>query len=427
MQEEVIIEKLVAGGQAIATLNDGRKCFLWGALPGERVKVRIYKNKKDYAEAVVEQLIEKSQYRIEPLEPETYLANSPWQIIDYQKEGLLKQEILEEVFQRNGLNIQWQKFYQDEREYNYRNKMEYNFWFDKDNNRLDLAIHARASHRKIIVKKSNLASKEINDMGQKLVQYLNDKKIAGRDLKSVIIRSNQAGEAGLSLFVKNKSLGTSLSDIQKIFPICEIIYSEPKSPASVFTASLAMNNPYLTDSLLGKKFSYSIRSFFQVNIPVYERVLSEISENIEGIGLNEIIDLYSGVGSIGLSVVNNRQKLKMVDVSSDSIEQANKNIKNNHLHQAIIAKSEDIIDIIKKGNIVILDPPRAGLHQKLIDKLISVKPPQIIYLSCNPVTQARDLEQLSDSGYLIKKAQGYNFFPRTPHIETLVTLQIKGK
>ena len=423
MLEEVLIDKIVAGGQGIGTSSDGRKVFVWGVLPGELALVRVYKKKKDYAEAVVEKIIESSSSRIEPIEPLTYLANSPWQIVDFKKEEKLKEQILEEVFSREDLDITWQDFYQNDYAYNYRNKMEYSFWFDKEVDRLDLAIHARSSHRKIAVEKSQLASEAINQTGINLVNYLNHKQIAGRDLKSVILRSTKKGETGASLFIKNKEVFDKLADFTTTFALSEVIFSDPKSPASVATSSLSQPSSLLADELLGRNFRYSVRSFFQVNIPVYEEVLKLIANYVNKSGLNEVLDLYSGVGSIGLSVINDSQQLTLVDVSKDSIDQALINIEDRPNCHALAAKSEDIVDLIKPDSLVILDPPRAGLHPKLVTKIVESKPPLLVYLSCNPATQARDLKILLGSGYSIQMAKGYNFFPRTPHIESLIILQ----
>lgn len=423
MLEEVLIDKIVAGGQGIGTLGDGRKVFVWGVLPGELALVRVYKKKKDYAEAVVEKIIKPSSNRIESLEPLTYLANSPWQIVDFDTEAKLKEQILREVFSREGLEITWQDFYQNDQAYNYRNKMEYNFWFDKETDRLDLAIHARASHRKIAVKISQLASESINQAGINLVNYLNHKQIAGRDIKSVILRSSQTGETGISLFIKNKELLDKLADFSTTFALGEVVFSDPKSPASVVTSSLSQSSSFLSDKLLGRNFRYSVRSFFQVNIPVYEEVLKMIATYVNKSGLSEVIDLYSGVGSIGLSVVSDSQQLTLVDISQDSIDQALINIEGRPNCHAVAAKSEDIVDLIKPDSLVILDPPRAGLHPKVIAKILESKPPLLVYLSCNPTTQARDLKLLLEAGYLIQMAKGYNFFPRTPHIESLVILR----
>jgi 23S rRNA (uracil1939-C5)-methyltransferase len=134
--------------------------------------------------------------------------------------------------------------------------------------------------------------------------------------------------------------------------------------------------------------------------------------------------MYAGVGSIGLSIGPSRTTL--VELDPFAVSEMKRNIEANSMQAtAILAASEKALDHITSGQDVIVDPPRAGLHKDVISKLLTEKPPRIIYLSCNPVTQARDVALLADK-YGIKAHRGYNFFPRTPHIEHLVVLDLKG-
>ena len=173
-----------------------------------------------------------SKDRIEPKEPKQYLATSPWQIISYQAEAKYKQQILEETFAREGIRTTWEPFHQSAKEYGYRNKMEYCFWWDNEVNKIQLALHQRGKHHKIIVKQSELASTYINDAGIQLIDLLNSKHIQARSLKSVIIRSTDNGEIGVSLFVIDKTISSKLNSLSKTFKCFEVIYSNPKSPAS---------------------------------------------------------------------------------------------------------------------------------------------------------------------------------------------------
>lgn len=419
---KIYIDKLVHGGQGIGNNENGKKCFVWGALPGETVEAAITKSRKDYLEGLVESVIEPSQDRIEPKEPEIYLSTSPWQIVNYQKEAVYKQTILEESFAREGLIIDWQDFYQGPQEYGYRNKMEYNFWFDKDTSRVSLALHKRGSHLKIPVNGSLLASDRINMAGQELIEFINEKNIEGRQLKSVILRSSKEGKVGLSLFVKDKTITKEFAEFSLPNSIFEIVYSDPKSPASVATEVLFNDGNLLVDRLNGTDFKYSTRSFFQVNLPVYEQTLLKIKNYLSSTSKKTVIDLYSGVGSIGLTVVGNSEQLIMVETDAEASAQAKENIKSTKYQRMITASAEESLSYITGKESVIVDPPRAGLHSKVRSRLIEVKPKEIIYLSCNPSTQARDVKELIDAGYKIISAQGFNFFPRTPHIESLIIL-----
>ena len=174
----------------------------------------------------------------------------------------------------------------------------------------------------------------------------------------------------------------------------------------------------LTDSLLGYEFSYSPNGFFQINLPVYELALRAIQPHVS---TTKVLDLYSGVGTIGLSVAKDHE-LTLVEVDKSAYRELCKNIVNLNSHaQPILAKSESVLDYITPDTTVILDPPRAGCDTKLIDRLLEVTPPKIIYLSCNPATQARDAKALL-AKYHIEEIKTFNFFPRTPHIENLIIL-----
>ncbi|MBQ3441471.1 class I SAM-dependent RNA methyltransferase, partial [Candidatus Saccharibacteria bacterium] len=185
----------------------------------------------------------------------------------------------------------------------------------------------------------------------------------------------------------------------------------------------------------GRTYSYSPNGFFQINLPVYELALQEIQKHTN---TDNVLDLYSGVGTIGLSVARGK-RLVLVEVDKSAYKELERNCSigqgditsserslgsNITLPKPILAKSEDALDFIDSNQTVILDPPRAGCDVKLINKLLEAAPPKIIYLSCNPATQARDTKMLLDK-YQIEDIKTFNFFPRTPHIENLVILSLK--
>lgn len=182
--------------------------------------------------------------------------------------------------------------------------------------------------------------------------------------------------------------------------------------------------PNLTDQILGVSYSYSPNGFFQINIPVYELALKEIKQHIK---TDQVLDLYAGVGTIGLSVARDRN-LTLVESNPFAFEELEKNCalfnsSKNH-PRPILAKSEEVLDFIQPNQTVIFDPPRAGCDAKLLEKLLAIPPQTIIYLSCNPATQARDIAILQQK-YRSTFVQTFNFFPRTPHIENLVILGLK--
>lgn len=417
MLQEVTIEKLVHGGQGLGTLPDGRKVFVWGALPGEKVGIRILKGKRSYAEGIAEEIIEPSPLRIEPRE-ENYLATSPWQIITFDAENDYKKRIVEELFIQAHVALPVFTLTTAGDDWHYRNKMEYSFWGDESG--LHLALHNRGSHQKTIVSGSELALPALDRAAVALCEKLGELGIRAGDLKTIIVRVSQKGEAVASLFVKPQEfpelpLPGELRGLR-------VYHSNPKSPASVPTQLLSeQGNMHITDTLLGREFVYDSDSFFQVNIPVFEIALSRIKEQLKG--SNQIIDMYAGTGSIGLSVAS--KKVDLIELDPATVAMARINAESSGITaQVIEASSEKALEYIGSELPVIFDPPRAGLHDKVTSQVLEVKPPQIIYLSCNPATQARDLARLTDS-YEITYFEAYNFFPHTPHIETLAVLSLK--
>jgi len=425
--EEVKLSKIVYGGQALGVLEDGKKVFAWGGLPGETVKIGITKSKKNWAEGIVEEVIDSSKQRVAPEDPESYLSTSPWQILDYAYENTLKQELIVDQFSQHNLEIKLDDFSTPEEPYHYRNKVEFSFWWEKPEDgegQLDLAFYKRGTHTKQPVVGTSLAHPSINTAAIKIRDYLRASNVEARDLKTLLIRCNQRGDVVAELYVKEAKFPLTPSHEEFNVTGFGIFFSNPKSPASVKTKKLHTSGKgQLTDSILGKSYTYAVDGFFQVTVPMYETALKAMQEFIDP--KLHLIDMYSGVGSIGLSVASEKQKLTLIEIDERCVEEAKNNAKSIKPDAEIVfASSEAAVEHITGNETVILDPPRVGLHQNVIERLIEVKPKTIIYLSCNPATQARDVALLKDT-YQIKHAHGFNFFPRTPHIENLVVLTAK--
>jgi len=427
--ETLRLEKIVGGGQAIGTLDDGRKAFVWGGLPKELVTIRVTKKKSHFVEGVVTEIIEKSPERITPRDENSYLSTSPWQIMPMSSEQFQKISLIEEAFSLHNITLPEQiKVFSDGVEFNYRNKVEFSWFGDTTENStketLDLAFFKRGGKGKVIVDGTSLAHPSINKLAIEIRDLLRTKPIVARQLKTLLIRSDQQGNAVWQLYVKDKIENLISDDEAKLLSAAggEIIYSNPKSPASRITERLnKFGDTTLSDTILGVAFNYACEGFFQVNIPVYEKALSDMKAWINCNEKLPILDLYSGVGTIGLTIGGD--DVTLVEINEHAVAEMQRNIAklNRPSAKAILAPSEKSLECITGEQIVIVDPPRAGLHADVTNRLLETEPPRIIYLSCNPVTQARDVSLLQEK-YKIVHHQGYNFFPRTPHIEHLVVL-----
>ena len=427
------MEKIVGGGQAIGTLDDGRKAFVWGGLPKELVTIRVTKKKSHFVEGIVTEIIEKSPERITPKDENSYLSTSPWQIMPMSSEQSYKASLIEEAFRLHNVTLPGKiDIFTDSVEFNYRNKVEFSWFGDKtdddEKETLDLAFFKRGGKGKVVVDGTSLAHPSINKLAIEIRDLLREKPIVARQLKTLLIRSDQQGNAVWQLYIKDKIENLISDDEAKLLSAAggEIIYSDPKSPASRITERLnKFSDTTLSDTILGVAFNYACEGFFQVNIPVYEKALSDMKAWINCNEKMPTLDLYSGVGTIGLTIGGDN--VTLVEINEHAVAEMQRNIAklNRPNAKAILAPSEKSLEYITGEQIVIVDPPRAGLHADVANRLLETAPPRIIYLSCNPVTQARDVSLLQEK-YEIVHHQGYNFFPRTPHIEHLVVLDKKA-
>ncbi len=417
-QAETIVklEKLVHGGQALARLTDGRAVFVWGGLPGEKVQIQLLKQKKDYAEGVVEEVIKPSPERITPKDA-AYLSTSPWQVMTIEAEQREKQDILVETLKRAGVAHQDDISVRTPRKtWQYRNKMEYSFYGDAAG--LHLALFKRGTHRKQIVERSSLAMPAVDDTANRIRLVLADVGVRAGSLKTLIVRADQKGNTTAALFVKDENF-PKIKDLAAVCQGLVVYYSTPKSPASVLTKELYRHGEtILQDELLGHTIRYDVTSFFQVNI---DELLPAASTIAEYMGVDgEVVDFYAGVGTFAAIAGAS----KMVELDSVNIQLARRNVAKSC--EVVHASAEHSLEHIPTGEHtgLIVDPPRAGLHKNVIQQIRQKQPDRIAYLSCNPVTQARDLALLQDR-YAAVAINGYNFFPRTPHIESLTLLERK--
>ena len=487
--ETIHLDKIVGGGQALGTLADGRKCFVWGGLPGELATIRLTKKKSHFVEGVVIEVIEPSPERITPRDPDSYLSTSPWQIIPLEIEQIYKRQLIDDAFTLHNVTLPAAiDIYCDNVAYGYRNKVEFSWYSEigESGDTLDLAFFRRGSKGKIVVNGTSLARPEINNLARAIRDLLRHKRVAARQLKTLLVRCDQSGSCVWQLYIKDR-LPEIITDTEAAkLPAQggEIIYSDPRSPASRITERLAhFGNTTLTDAILDIPFRYACEGFFQVNIPVYEQALRDMqqwtgrdysdqqrvisqkksgqhreskqhgSSNSfsEGFAfpakarqerqLDQLaarrpeekdvcetgepaLDLYAGVGTIGLTIGGGN--VTLVEINADAVREMQHNITelDRTDARAVLAPSEQALNYITGKEIVIVDPPRAGLHPDVIATLLQKLPPRILYLSCNPVTQARDVRLLQEK-YHIVHHRGYNFFPRTPHIEHLIILDKK--
>lgn len=423
-QYEVTIESLVFGGQGIGTLPDGKKVFVWNALPGETVSVELSKNKKDYAEGVAKEILTPSPHRIEPTE-KGYLSTSPWQIMtpeyEHEQKGLLAQEVYKSI---GGIDVGPLTVHADlSVQYGYRNKMEFSFAEDEDGV-VQLAFFERGSNWRSPVDGSRLADPTINETAKHVLAWIHEQEIPIRSLKSLIIRSDHTNTIA-ALFIKDKLQFESYVPLTETLLGFTVYYSTHKSPASVTTAKLyESGQSFLTATIGETRLRFGLLSFFQVNIPLFTRALDHIKQYIPTD--KPLLDIYAGVGAIGLPLASHVERVVCIESNEEAVEFSDINIHLNKITNAstVLSPAEKVLDYIVADATVLLDPPRAGLHPDVVHHLLWTLPERIVYMSCNLSTHARDL-QLLEEAYTIDTLELFNFFPRTPHIEGLAVLTKK--
>ncbi|MEK7649681.1 MAG: hypothetical protein AAB367_01825 [Patescibacteria group bacterium] len=395
----------------------GKIVRVFGALPGEMVEVEIIGRKKGERIGRLLRVTKLSPYRQAPQE-DHYLSCSAWQVIRYDQELFWKKKMAQDLFASVGIELPELTIVTDDVTVGYRNKME--FTLAEVEGKISSAFHARHTRKLLPLSGCVLAQKEINDALEHIVSFLNAHEVPPSAVKSLILRANRAGKILAGLFAQDRAV--ALPPIKELLSGAikgiSVFYSPPEAPASRPEGLLAsVGEEKIYEEILGKRFPMTILSYFQINPPVFEMALSRMREFInEG---DDVLDFFSGVGAIGLSLADKIKTLTAVELDDASFTLLQEGIGSAHAVHVSDRKARELID---SKHVLIMDPPRAGTHPKVIRRILEVLPPKIIYLSCNPVTQAHDLSLLKEK-YQIKHAELFNFFPRTPHIESFFVLE----
>ncbi len=422
---EVEFDKIVYEGKALGR-KDGKVVFSYGVLPGEKAVIKKVIEKKNYIEGEVVEVILSSPYRIKPHE-EHYLSCSPWQIIKYEKQVEYKRKItLEGLYQSMKESVEITDFYPAQNIWAYRTKMEYSFFTGGE--KISIAFHKRGDYATKIPLNNGcmLINEKANSVVFDVINQLNSSVRDPSVLKSIVVRYSFYDQSVITaLFIKDLSFSPEINLFKSFHRGHINVFSKPQSSVSSVDGIISSNGfSVLREEILGKFFSYSFDSFFQNNIALFSEAVKIIKEETKG--FKKIVDLYSGVGVIGICVYEEGCSLFLVESSKVSSEFARVNVSDNIGYNKdvniINLPSEEVDEDILKSACVILDPPRAGLHKKLIKKIMKTLPPKIIYLSCNPITQGRDLVYLLEK-YKLIKFYGFDFYPNTPHVESLAILE----
>lgn len=388
-------------GRGIGRINN-KIIFVKNALPNEIIELKIIKDKKNYSEGIVERYIKLSNKRINPKCPYfEQCGGCDLMHISYDDQLVFKQQKIENIMKN--LNIKPKKIVKCDNIYCYRNKITFHV-------NEKLGLFAKESNNIIEIDKCLIANENINNIIPEL------KKLNLSNIKKIICKNinNQ-----LMIIIESSKEPTINSSLKEL---CSIIIHKYNNKYKIIhkrnTLIATINN---------KKYQISPDSFFQVNLNITEKLYNKIKEYCALLKSDQVLDLYCGTGTIGIYISDIVKKIIGIEINKDAINDAiiNKNLNNINNIEFIANDVEKVINTIPmKPDTIIVDPPRSGLSKKTIETIIKIKSNNIIYVSCDPMTLARDLNILK-SNYTITELIPFDMFPHTHHVECLTVLNLK--
>jgi 23S rRNA (uracil1939-C5)-methyltransferase len=456
----VLMENYAAEGKSLARV-DGKVIFVENTIPGDEVDVLVLKNKKDWGEGIALHFHKYSDLRVEPFcQHFGVCGGCQWQMLPYAKQLEFKQQQVTDNLKRIGKVAlpEIMPIIGAEQTRRYRNKMEYTFsnkrfLLQEELNNPDVTpdenvagFHARGLFDKVVpIYECHLQEEPTNYIRLAVWEYAKQHGLTHYDirnhtgyLRNLQVRIATTGEIMVNLVVGYEDKKTRLSlleFIQQKFPeITTLLYTiNTKRNDSMYDLEPVTysGKGFIIEKLENFEFKISPKSFFQTNTKQGEKLYQVTREFAELNGTQTVYDLYCGTGSIGIFVSKLAKKIVGVEVVEDAISDAKENALLNHLDNAAFFAG-DVINICDdaffndhgRPDVVITDPPRAGMHEKLVLKLLDIAAPTIVYVSCNPATQARDLAILNEK-YEVTKIQPVDMFPHTLHIENVVQLKLR--
>ena len=459
---QVTVSDYAAEGKSLAKI-DGKVIFITGAVPGDVVDLQLTKSKKDWAEARVIHFHDYSSLRTTPFCKHFGICGGcKWQMLPYEEQLRYKQREVEEHLKRIGkvelpaiqtiLGASETKFYRNKLEYTFSSKRYYQeeeFLKLRENNspmQPALGYHVPRYFDKVIdIDECFLQAEPSNSIRNAVKEIAFRRNFSFYDIRShegwlrnLVIRTTSTGELLLNfcLGYNDEKNGKLLFD--------EILEKFPEINSLVYTINSKMNDTihdldpqvyfgpgYITEMLEEFQFRIGPKSFFQTNTRQGENLYRVARDFAELSGNETVYDLYCGTGSIGIFMSKKAGSVIGVEVIEEAVKDAKINAEINKLGKAgffagDVAEicNEEFFSEHGRPDVVITDPPRAGMHGKLVTTLLEIAAPVVVYVSCNPATQARDLGLL-DEKYSVNRIQPVDMFPHTHHIENVVQLRLR--
>ncbi len=424
------IESLAYGGKGVARLN-GYVVFVAGALPGDRVTAEVTRAKRGYAEASTTEIVRPSADRVPPRcdhggEP---CPGAPWQGLAYEEQLRQKQSQVGEALVRLGglEGFELEPIEPAVERWRYRNKLEYSF--GERDGELVLGFHARGRWNEIVdaedcqlaSERNNARRNELRDWARSAGLPAYDKRTREGVLRNLVIREGRRTGQLQSRLV------TSPAEIPRPPVDLHTIVEGPGSGTDGPTGALGAE--YLEEELCGMRFRVSHRAFFQTNTEMADRLYAIAREMAGLTGSERVFDLFCGIGTLGLALAGQVGEIWGIEMVPEAIVDAEENARLNGIKIARFRTGDarkEIRPLLAEAgspDVVVVDPPRAGLSKKVVRRLIECDAPRIVYVSCNPTTLAPNAAQLTEAGYRLRRVKPVDMFPQTPHIECVALLE----
>jgi 23S rRNA (uracil1939-C5)-methyltransferase len=437
---ELTIDSLAHGGAGVGRL-EGYVVFVRGAIPGDRVRATIEKRKKAFAEARLAEVIEPGPDRIEPEAPH---PGAPWQVLPYRRQLEVKQEQVADALQRLGgfATPPVEPIVPAVKEWRYRNKMEYSFGAGPEDELL-LGFHRAARWNEIDeVETDVLAPESVDEVREAAKEWCAAEGLSAWDrathdgfLRNLVVRAGvRTGQLQARVITSDGDF--RVDELAAALGVDSVLWT--RSPALSETTrdgttKTVLGTPDLEEEIEvdGRRLRFLIspEAFFQTNTEMAEKLYGLAAEAAGLTGTERVYDLYCGIGTIGLSLAARAREVWGIESVEPAIADAIRNAELNGIDNArfyagdVRTAMRPLIEEAGKPDVVVVDPPRAGLSQKIVRRVIETEAKRIVYVSCNPTTLAPNARQLVEAGYRLVRVTPVDMFPQTPHIESVALLE----
>jgi 23S rRNA (uracil1939-C5)-methyltransferase len=429
-QLDLEIESLAFGGRGVAR-NAGYVVFVAGALPGDRVRAEVTKAKRRFAEARTVELLAPGADRIADrcVHESEPCPGAPWQGLPYERQLTHKRDQVDEALRRIGEldGFELEEIEPAVEQWRYRNKLEYSCG-ERDDEPV-LGFHARGRWDLIVgvedchlaSERGNAARNEVRDWARLEAVPAYDRGAREGILRNLVVREGRrSGQIQTRLVTSAARFPKPPVDLHTVI---EGDSGGTDGPTGV------MGEERLREELCGLQLEISHGAFFQTNTEMAERLYAVAAEYAGLSGGERVFDLYCGIGTIGLTMASQAGEVWGLEIVPEAIADAERNAKANGIENArFLAGSartgvRPLIEQAGKPDVVVIDPPRAGLSQKIVRRVIECDAKRVVYVSCNPTTLAPNAAQLVEAGYTLRRVKPVDMFPQTPHIECVALLE----